>query len=341
MNIAIIPSQGLGDGFIQLLLAQNLTKLGVDIDYYHQNLFDIRHLINKVTVCDFKDGSFEKRLLSYDLVLADSGARAVNLSSSLNSINHRLARYSMARVAMYSIRRRRSLYNPDFIAPLYKYDDIDVDFNCFNGQTLSSDRFSGYNTASHICHFFKKNKLLPSPDYDLSISIPDNWVRKKYFKRIIVHPTSSNEKKNWLPDRYLQLARLLKGDGFTPVFSVSPSEKPKWVALIESEFEMPVFTDIFDLAKYYYQSAILVGNDSGNGHLASAFGLPTVTVIGRKYKNFTWRPSWGENIIIKPMLSRKLIGDSNWKYTIAPQRVFKIVKQVLECRQSRPIDLSP
>jgi ADP-heptose:LPS heptosyltransferase len=39
--------------------------------------------------------------------------------------------------------------------------------------------------------------------------------------------------------------------------------------LNRDEFELPLFNNIGDLASFIFESALMVANDSGNGHLAS------------------------------------------------------------------------
>ena len=87
--------------------------------------------------------------------------------------------------------------------------------------------------------------------------------------------------------------------------------------------------NFINLASYQYESALHIGTDSGNGHFASALGLPTVTIVNRRSTSFAWRPNWASNIIVRPGLSKNLVGNRYWKYTISENRVLESVKKLL------------
>ena len=98
---------------------------------------------------------------------------------------------------------------------------------------------------------------------------------------------------------------------------------------MNEEFELPQFDTILALTHFYYESGLHIGTDSGNGHLASALGLPTITIVNRYQSPFTWRPNWGENIIVMPLLSKNLVGKHYWKFTISENRVLESVGKLL------------
>jgi ADP-heptose:LPS heptosyltransferase len=77
----------------------------------------------------------------------------------------------------------------------------------------------------------------------------------------------------------MSLARKIRADGYDVVFSCAPNERPYWVEKLNNNFELPEFKSINLFAEYLYESALLIGNDSGAGHLASAMGIPVVTLV--------------------------------------------------------------
>ena len=341
MKIAIFPSAGLGDGIVQLLLAQNLARLGIGVDYYHHFLADMNNYIQHVNVRRPSRELVSSQIACYHLLLADSGSKGLKVSEFGLPVKHKLATYTMGRIAPYSIKKKQRFYSASFISPSYRVNDKTIDFNCFNGKSLRSNRFLGLSTAEHIVRFLKTNNLVDEPQYTLDLSLPDDWVKQKHATRILIHPTSAGEDKNWLAQRYIDLAQRLKEQGFRPVFSMSPAEKLQWRTIINGQFEIPCFEDISDLGRYYYESAMLIGTDSGNGHLASALGLPTITLVNLRSRKFTWRPNWSTNTIVKPLLSRKLVGKHFWKYTLSLNSVLKAfnrlkMEQGLVAEPSRP-----
>ncbi len=329
MKLAIFPSTGLGDGIIQLILAQNLNKIGLKIDYYHHYLSDIDSLISGVNVYPPSSDIFTEKIDSYDVILLDQGSKIVDLSKYMEHMESKLAIYTMARKKNPWINKSGSkIENSSFIAPTLFIAGRNIDFGVFNGQSLRANKRRGLSTAGNIVHFLKTNSIVESPDYDLTLSLPGNWQGQKYNKRVSIHPTSVNEKKNWLPDRFINLARKLRNQGYEPAFTVSPSEREYWRGRIKSEFEIPLFENIKELAQYYYESGLFIGTDSGNGHLASALGLPTITIVNRYSNPFPWRPNWSRNIIVRPFLSRNLVGNHYWKHTISDNRVLESVRKI-------------
>lgn len=329
MKLAIFPSTGLGDGIIQLVLAQNLNKIGLQIDYYHHYLADIGSFIKGVNVCRPSTEIFKDKIDSYDVVLLDKGSKLVDLSKYEAHIESKLALYTMAKKkSSWFNKTMNHLENSSFSAPTLIFAGKSIDFNVFNGQSLRADKRKGLSTAGSIVHFLKSNNIVESPDYELTLSLPGNWHRLKHHKRVSIHPTSASEQKNWLPGRFIGLARKLKNLGYEPVFTVSPSEREIWRNRINNEFELPLFESISDLAKYYYESGLFIGNDSGNGHLASALGLTTITIVNRYSNPFPWRPNWSRNIIVRPILSRNLVGNHYWKFTISDKLILESILKI-------------
>jgi len=104
--------------------------------------------------------------------------------------------------------------------------------------------------------------------------------------------------KNWDAKKYIATAIALKKNGYNPVFTVSPKEQKCWKNLCGTDFDVPTFKDIKELALFYSDAAWFIGNDSGNAHLASLIGIPTLQLFRRCRKKPTWRAGWSENKII-------------------------------------------
>lgn len=154
------------------------------------------------------------------------------------------------------------------------------------------------------------------------IKIPGNLIHQKYQRRIIIHPTSTDESKNWPAKKFINLARELKQNHFDPIFIVSPKEQCEWKKMIGDEFEMPLCETIDALARYIYESKAMIGNDSGIGHLASNLGLPTFSIFSSEKRAWLWRPGWCNNTIITPEF--KLPGKyfkNSWKWSLTVQQV--------------------
>lgn len=148
-----------------------------------------------------------------------------------------------------------------------------------------------------------KEKLgLVSSIQENGIQPPQNSVFRRYGKRVLLHPESAANEKNWPEEKFIHLARRIQKRGYTAVFVCSPEERKKWLNLLDGEFELPCFTKLDDLASYVYESAYLIGNDSGIGHLASLFRIPTVSLFARLSYSKLWRPGWGKGVVVTPFV---------------------------------------
>lgn len=157
------------------------------------------------------------------------------------------------------------------------------------------------------------------------IVAPAGLSARCYQQRVIIHPTSTSITRNWLPKRFIQLAQQLIMQQQQPVFIVSAKERPHWLWVEAQGIKLPNFTDLNALASYIYQSGFFIGNDSGIGHLASALGIPTLTLCIRPNLAKRWRPAWAPGIVILPpvWLITRPVKEKFWKYFISVQKVLK------------------
>ena len=94
------------------------------------------------------------------------------------------------------------------------------------------------------------------------LAIPSIYQYQRHDKRIVIHPTSGHEQRNWPAEKFLALAIRLQAEGFDPVFMMSPAEAKEWADL-ENKVPLAVFPDLSDAAGYMYESKYFIGNDSG------------------------------------------------------------------------------
>ncbi len=148
------------------------------------------------------------------------------------------------------------------------------------------------------------------------IAPPQRLGFRCHDKRVCIHPTSAEISKNWLPQRFLQLAQRLTEASYEVCFIMSAAEVPQWQAVIAETFPLQGFSSLEDCAAFIYESGYFIGNDSGGGHLASCLGIPTLSLHGRKRKAVRWQPGWGEVEVITPKIN--MIGgcfrQRYWKY---------------------------
>jgi hypothetical protein len=175
---------------------------------------------------------------------------------------------------------------------------------------------------------------LDHPTAENGIVAPAHLARRRFPNRVCIHPTSAELSKNWLPERFLQLAQRLTAAGFAIFFIMSESESLVWRHIVNEAYPVLGFANVADCAEFIYESGYFIGNDSGGGHLASCLGIPTLSLHGRKGKARRWQPGWGAVKVVTPRFN--LIGSylrqRYWKYflpVVAVERsFFSLVRMV-------------
>lgn len=138
------------------------------------------------------------------------------------------------------------------------------------------------------------------------IEPPSHLTHRLHRNRVLIHHTSSAKEKNWLKEKYDEVAEGLRARVFEPVF-------------------IPEFATLSDLAAFVYESGFVVGNDSLVGHLASNLNIPTLIVADKAERMHLWRPGWleGSVITLSEWTPSWRFFERNWQYFISPERVLK------------------
>jgi ADP-heptose:LPS heptosyltransferase len=192
-------------------------------------------------------------------------------------------------------------------------------------RTLDDDSLSMVEQAVAFC----QSKLaITNAVAEVGFVAPSTLVARRHRLRVMLHPTSYNVKKNWPHEKYLRLARRLKQQGFDPQFVLSPKERAEWSPRFEAEFAVPQFANAQELAVYLYESGYVIGNDSGVGHLASALGVPVLTIYRKRRDGFCWRPGWGRNAVVRPLISMGAFKRA-WAFFLSVSRVERVFEKLV------------
>lgn len=161
------------------------------------------------------------------------------------------------------------------------------------------------------------------------IIIPPNLSYRKYSKRIIIHPMSLRPEKNWPKDKFFKLGKRFIELGYEPVFMVSPNEEEEWKFIQSIGLELKIFPNLSDVASYIYESAYLVGNDSGLAHLASSIQIPTIPLFIRPGVAKRWRPNFSPSFPVLPWLHLPgpKLQERFWKSIITVNAVLRVFKK--------------
>ncbi|HYM62292.1 MAG TPA: lipopolysaccharide heptosyltransferase II [Thermoanaerobaculia bacterium] len=89
--------------------------------------------------------------------------------------------------------------------------------------------------------------------------------------------------KHWGDDRYCAVAERLRADGYAVVLLTSPGERQQAEAISAACDGLPIIGedgDVLQLAAAISHCSIIVTNDSGPLHLATALAVPSVSIFG-------------------------------------------------------------
>ena len=175
------------------------------------------------------------------------------------------------------------------------------------------------------------------PSKDNGIVLPDPHRKGIAKRRVVIHPTSRDPKRNWSKNSFEALAKALSWRGFFPCFVVGKEERAAWKWVMDLGFALPEFQDLNELATFMYEAGYFIGNDSGLGHLASNLGLPTLTISGNPKRVKLWRPGFSFNQLATlsfPLPNFKGIGlrmrDHFWQPFVSLSKVLKTFEK-LQC----------
>jgi len=144
-------------------------------------------------------------------------------------------------------------------------------------------------------------------------------------RRVIIHPVASDQHKSWRPMRFVKLAKMLKAQGFEPEFLLPASALPQWQWIEKQGFRATSPGGLDAVAARIVESAWVIGNDSGIGHLASNLGIPTVSLAMRRRIAQRWRPGWAPSraVVAPPLLPSRFLKEKFWKFMLSTGRVMR------------------
>lgn len=138
-------------------------------------------------------------------------------------------------------------------------------------------RKMGLNAAFALPELF-----VTEEEADEGESIMRAFGAREASRTVLVQPGAKWQAKRWPSERFVELARLLKGDSLDVAFLAGPGEEG---LARECAVKVPGAYVIEGLAlrelmKVLSVGAAYVGNDGGPTHVSAALGTPTVAVFG-------------------------------------------------------------
>ncbi|NGX56488.1 MAG: hypothetical protein K1060chlam5_00731 [Candidatus Anoxychlamydiales bacterium] len=292
----IFCSKGLGDSLIFALLANNLKRNNYEPILFHNFLDEINDLFDFEIKKYPKEDEIEDLLDLSSLIIINSDSQNINqkvLKTAKDKHNDKL----------FELHPSTCKGNKGFIG--------DHKFNI--NKTMLDNLID-------FCHKkLKLNNLVK----DNGLKNFEDLIYRKYKKRVIIHPSSSDINKNWPEKKYIKLIKKLEKKDFEPKIILKNDEINNFSILKNYALK---FNNLLEMSKYIYESGFMIGNDSGIGHLASNLKIPTLIIFSSRRKKDFWRCDFYKNEIVYPYPILNIKGlrlrDKYWYKTIYTSKVF-------------------
>ena len=300
-----------------MVLHHQLEKIGHQVSFFHPQHQALASLFPHACLDPYPSlNDFEKVFSLYDRVILqnDHSERAWHLFKLRQS--NQLDNLTVLFVTPYPKEHR----NKDFV--------FRTNFSFVENLRLACQHlFSIHNATIDNGLPFSKNQLTT------------------VLKKVMIHPTSKDPKRNWPKKKFIELAFFLKKMGYEPHFCVSTNEYAEWDDIPIYGMKLHSCDKLELLAKLLCDFDYFIGNDSGMGHLASNLKIPTLTISGNKKRVMRWRPGWYLNHIVtlsfpipnfKGCVFSKFDGrlrDNYWQNFISVGKVLKGFKHLAQTHQ--------
>lgn len=311
LKAAFFCHNGLGDGVNCLVLSNNLYINGFSVDTFQNTIGSMQNWFPHLPVFSYPEISkIDEILHAYDLICV-----VQNDSSDF--------------VKKLILEGKQK--NPEKIKVLYLYPSPNIIHEKYYQDCLTDHKAS---IAANMRIVAEKVLGLPKITSSNGFTAPSNLVLRKNMQTVAIHPTSARATRNWDKTKFIQLGKFLKQKGFDVVFIPGKEEISNWQDVKSLGFSVLDFSTLDELAQFLYQSGFFIGNDSGLGHLASALGIPTVTICRRVAWAKMWAPSFQTGVVVTPSswipnISGFRLRDKHWKKFISVSKVLKRFEQLV------------
>ncbi len=309
MKAAVICSGGIGDGLIMMVASHRLFSRGYEVTTY-QDLLEELHAY-------FPNHKFKKRSLLINIKKELSSYDLIILQNDNSSLSYQII-HLYKKGELHNLSVFYSSYEKEKHGTLTSWDRV------FNRNYPMVENIAKAVASLLQCTQISKNN---------GLIIPKGLKKHRFPHRVLIHPTSTSLKRTWHSYKFLKLAQKIEKRGYQVSFCVSPKEYPHWKSLLQDHFSLPYFKTLDKLAAYIFESAFLIDNESGPGHLASNLHIPTLIIASCRKQMHLWRPSWFMTTIITPPsfipnIKRFRWRENYWQSCISVGRVLKALKSM-------------
>lgn len=154
-------------------------------------------------------------------------------------------------------------------------------------------------------NFLKELTNITTDDKDIEFLIPEPSQQKidailaqyNYKKLIAINPQAGDEEKCWAVKEFIKFMKTLISRGETPVITGVSKDGEAYIKALQEDAELNENdyinlidkTNLTELGALYKRCAYVVSVDTGSAHMASAVGVPTLTLFFRDNASL-WAP---------------------------------------------------
>jgi ADP-heptose:LPS heptosyltransferase len=134
---------------------------------------------------------------------------------------------------------------------------------------------------------------IPADPADLKLAVPPESSLPA--GAVVVHPGAASGSRRWPADRFAAVVRALARDGHRVIVTGGPAEdalRRSVAAGAGLPADAVPGTGLLELAGLVASARLVISNDTGVSHLATAYGTPSVTLFG-PVSPFLWGPPPG------------------------------------------------
>lgn len=137
---------------------------------------------------------------------------------------------------------------------------------------------------------------------DFRVDFPEDRLPWRDGRTVLFIPGAGAKEKRWPMERFLELARTVRGAGWEAVFQTGPCERELGREAAAAGFAVSDTPGWGRMAGQMLMARCVVGNDTGPMHLAAMLGVPTVALYFHGSAR-TWSPYGGDERAVHVALS--------------------------------------
>lgn len=165
------------------------------------------------------------------------------------------------------------------------------DYQAFFGKKYNRDMLEDF--LIHLNHV--KGSITSAPE-----SFTHREFKRPFSKYIVIAPVASFEPKRWPMSSFKAVSKLILEDSELKEYGIALVAGPnddyadEFNDLVEKYPERTINlkgkTNLAESSRMIRYSELVLGNDTGMGHIAESYGVPIISIFGPTSESFGFRP---------------------------------------------------